>query len=236
MTDEVTEGASASPSLTEVVSAAIETWAGGKFKCRPGKVTKYDAANQVADVAVLLKRQLATADGTALVESIGVIPSVPVQFPRVRQFFISFPLESGDYVLLQGVDQSIDAFMASQDGTEVSPEDFRLWDTKDAVAFPCFWPDFGALGDASSNNMVLGKDGGVQIHITGDNKVEVKASGGSASQSAAIAEKLQTLYASLKTIFDTHIHPTPAGPASPTATPAPAWDSTIASTKLKLED
>lgn len=232
-----TQSVSATPTTAEVIRVAMEAMLLGKFKCRPGRIESYDAVRQVANVKPMLKRRIAAAGGQELVEPMQVVSEVPVVFPRSRDFFISFPLAAGDYVLLVGVDQSIDAFVSSQVGTDVDPDDFRWWDATDVVALPGFWPFAAALSDASASNMVLGKDdGGVQVHITSANKVEVKLGGGSAAQSAAIAEKLETLYGGLKTIFDAHIHPTPVGPTSPTATPAPGWDSTIASTKLKLQD
>lgn len=241
-----TGSVSATPTTAEVIRVAMEALLVGKFKCRPGRVESYDAARQVVSAKPMLKRRLAAAGGQEIVESMQVVSDVPVMFPRSRSFFVSFPLEAGDYVLLVGVDQSIDAFVASQEGTDVDPDDFRWWDATDVVAFPGFWPAASALGDADASNMVVGLDGGVQVHVTGTNRVEVKSSGGSAAQSAAISEKLDALYSTvitgIKAVFDTHIHVSPVGP---TGTPQnvalapvsfPTWDPAIASAKLKLED
>jgi hypothetical protein len=76
---------------------------------------------------------------------------------------------------------------------------------------------------------------GASLKVTGkgSNAVTVLGDGG---VKAAIADHLQTFYSTVKGIFDPHIHPTGMGPSGQTATPFPAWDSTINSNKLKFPD
>lgn len=161
-----TESASATPTLAEVVRRALEAMMLGKFKARPGRIESYDAARQVATAKPMLKRRIAAAGGQEIVEAMQVVSEVPVLFSRSRDFFLSFPLAAGDYVLLVGVDQSIDAFVSSQVGADVDPDDFRFWDETDVVALPGFWPFAAALPDASALDMVLGKTGGPRIQIS----------------------------------------------------------------------
>lgn len=161
-----TASVSATPTTAEVIRVAMEALLVGKFKCRPGRVESYDAARQVVSAKPMLKRRLAAAGGQEIVESMQVVSDVPVMFPRSRSFFVSFPLAAGDYVLLVGVDQSIDAFVASQEGTDVDPDDFRWWDATDVVAFPGFWPSSAALPDASATNLVVGHSGGPQVQVS----------------------------------------------------------------------
>lgn len=238
------QGNSRSPTFGEVLRAAMETRLGELHVAMPGKIESYDAATQRAEVKPMLMRRFANVDGEEVVESLPVLSDVPVIFPRSGQYFISFPLEPGDYVMLVFNERNVDNFEASQLGSEVDPQDFRLHNLADAVAFPGYYPLAGALKEADAANLVLGKDdGGIQIHMTPGGTVEVKLGGGTAALSAAIAEHLKALYTDpipngIKAAFDNHVHSTgvgPSGPPSPQAT-FPAWNDAIASEKLKLED
>lgn len=226
------------PTLSEVLRALRNSIMRDLHVASVGRVTRYDAEKQEADVKPLLRRQVVYSDGEeGTPESIPVIPSVPVFFLRTSRFFVSMPIQRGDLVLLIFIDNSIDRYMSGQPGVEVDPGDFRTHDMTDAVAFAGLWPDSAALKQAHATNMVLGADdGGAQIHITPDGKVEIKLGGATAANSAALAEKLEALYGQLKSLYDAHTHATGTGPSGPPVVQAPAWDSSIASEKLKLED
>jgi len=95
------------------------------------------------------------------------------------------------------------------------------------------------------------KEGEIEMQLSGGAALKVVGSGGGAvttlgdgAVAAAVAEHLETLYNSVKSVFDSHIHittatvgsgPTP-GVISPSATPFPAWSAAIKSTKLKFPD
>ena len=188
----------------------------------------------------MIMRRFANVDGEETVESLPVLSDVPVIFPRSGQFFISFPVAAGDYVLLVFNERNVDNFEASQLGSEVDPQDFRLHSLADAVAFPGYFPIAGALKEADAGNLVLGKDdGGVQVHVTPGGTVEVKLGGGTASQSAAVAEVLETFYNQFKAMYELHLHGSGMGPTGaplPPNNPWPTFDQAIKSAKLKLED
>lgn len=62
---------------------------------------------------------------------------------------------------------------------------------------------------------------------------------GSATHSAAVAEYLMALYASLKATLDTHVHASALGPTSTMQAggfTAPAWDDRIGSTHLRIPE
>ena len=228
---------SRSPRLEEVITFAIERGAADLRVALPGKIHSYDATTQKASVKPLVQRLTATQDGKGLLEPIPIINDVPVIFPRSGAFFMSFPLAVDDCVLLIFNDASIDNYMIGKiKGEDVNPDDFRTHSLSDAVCLPGFYPFLSALKQADTTDMTLGKDdGGIQIHLTPGGTVDVKFGGGTAGKSAAVAENLQTFYNSFKALYDAHVHPTGVGPSGPPAAPAPTWDNTIASTKLKLE-
>lgn len=64
-----------------------------------GRVQRYDAALQVADIVPMVRQQVPRADGRYDVESLPIIPSVPICFLRVGPWFIAASVEPGDSVL-----------------------------------------------------------------------------------------------------------------------------------------
>jgi hypothetical protein len=77
---------------------------------------------------------------------------------------LSFPLAAGDFVFLLFPEQTIGAWRALK-GALTAPGDLRRHDLSGAVALPCLYPDSQALADAHASNVVLGFDGGQQIHV-----------------------------------------------------------------------
>lgn len=233
-----TQDRARTPSLADVLAAHRDSIMGELHVATVGRIERYDAGQQVADVQPLLKRRVVYDSGEeGPAETLPVLPGVPVLFARSASFFMSLPLKRGDHVMLVFLDASTDRFLAGQPGAVTDPGDFRAHDMSDAVALAGLWPSSRALRQADPDNMVMGADdGGAQIHVTPDGKVEIKLGGGAAPNSAALAEKLEALWGQLKSAFDTHTHATGTGPSGPPVSPAPGWDSSIASDKLKLED
>lgn len=164
----------------------------------PGRVEKYDAARQVADVKPLIQRRITTAEGGEIVESLPVIPDVPVVFPRAGGFFISLPIAVGDRVLLVFNDKSIDKFVTGE-GEDTDPVDVRNQALSDAVALPGFHPFGEALTGVSTSDIVIGKEGESQDFV-------------------ALAAKVLTELQNVAAAFNGHVH---GGVTSGAATTAP---------------
>lgn len=133
----------------------------------PCRVESYNASKQTADVLPMIKRQVPDGDGGYTLEDLPVLPNVPVAFPRGGGgFFMSFPLQKGDFVFVVFSERAIGAWR--QKGQSTTPGDLRMHSLAGAVALPCLYPSDDALDDAHASNMVLGKDGtdGAQIEIT----------------------------------------------------------------------
>lgn len=76
---------------------------------------------------------------------------------------------------------------------------------------------------------------GATVQAAGkDATATFKVGGGAVA--VAIANHLQTLYTQLKAVFDAHTHATGTGPSGAPASPAPAWDAAIKSTKVTIPD
>jgi hypothetical protein len=226
------------PSLAEVIRNAIDTRLGNLQVALPGRVEKYDAATQTADVQPQLIRVIKDADGNEVQERYPKIPSVPVLFPRSGAFFVSLPIQVGDTVLLVFCDYSIDQWRAK--GRESVISDDRPHGLHAAVAIPGLFPDSGALSDAHADDLVIGKDDdGMQIRVTSDDKVQVTYDGGqtleiegqgaSAKMTLGAGDRAVALYQELKTAYDAHVHPTGVGPSG---VPSSLLPTNVASSKL----
>jgi hypothetical protein len=250
-------GNTRSPSLEEVLRAALDQGIADVHTSLPGKVEKYDPATQKADIKPLLKKTTINEDGTELVEELPIITDVPVMFPRAGGYFISFPVQQGDFVLLVIVERSIDKYMAGQ-GEDTDPVDLRMHDLTDAVAFPGLYPFAKPIKDSNGNDLVLGQDekgsqlvikdgGAVEITFDGGNTIKLENKDadatltlGDGAKHVAIVEALQTLWGKLNLYLDAHTHPTGVGPSGPPAAPgpipSPPWEAVINSTKVSIPD
>lgn len=139
----------------------------------PARVEAYDPATQKVDAKPLVQRRVLGANGAEAVEPIPIVASVPVAFPRGGGFFLSFPLQVGDLVLLVFTERSLDKWLDGR-GEEVDPVDLRTHDLSDAVAIPGVYPFRSAVADAGSTDAVLGKDGSdAQVHLRADDTIHV---------------------------------------------------------------
>jgi hypothetical protein len=143
--------------LETALARAFEAFGAQLHTALPGRVEKYDAATQTADVLPMIQLQ-----GLAL----PVLPNVPVAFPRGGGGFLSFPLESGDFVFLLFAESSIDQWRAK--GALTNPGDPRRHSLTAAVALPCLYPSAGALADAHASQVALAMDGGKGVFVDTD--------------------------------------------------------------------
>jgi hypothetical protein len=163
---------SRTPTLSELIRLAIEARLAGVHVSVPGRVEKYDASKQRADIKPLVK----TAQG----ESVPVITNVPIIFPGGGGFRVVFPVVKGDTVLLVFCERSIDNW--KKRGGEVDPIDTRHHALSDAVAYVGLRAESDAMKDAPTGSMKVGKDAGsVQAEFK-DDEVEIGGGGAAPAQ------------------------------------------------------
>ena len=228
------------PDLAEVLRVAMDNRLSDLHVALPGRVEKYDLAQQSADIKPLIKRAFQTADGTEVLEELPVISQVPIVFPRAGGFFISLPIKKGDLVTLLFCERSIDKYTKGT-GKDTDPVDLRQHELIDAVAFPGFYPFSEAIAEASGSDMVVGHDGGMQMTID-DAGAMALAAVGAATQAVALATKVQTELGNVQTAHNTHIHITTAtiGPSAVPGVIAPPvivyTPGTVGSSKVTAEE
>lgn len=221
------------PSLADLLKRAIDYTLEDVHVMLPGKVASYDAATQKANVDLLVKRRIALDNGQELTETFPQLPNVPIVFPRgggVPGFFVSFPIQVGDFVMVMFAERSIDAWLFSSGGV-TDPNDFRKHDLSDAVAIPGLYPFSKALPDAHAANMAMGASGGGQVHFDG---VNVHLGSFPATDFVALATATEARLAAIETWGAAHTHVC-AAPSSPSGPPVPplAPGAPVASTIAK---
>lgn len=124
------------PTLTHLLKTAIEHRLLDVHTALIAKVESYDADKQLVDVALVLKRRLQNIDGEWINETLPVLCDVPVLFPRAGGFFLSFPIQPGDFVQLIFNESSIEAWLTDSAPSVLSTQRFTL---EGAIASPgCF--------------------------------------------------------------------------------------------------
>lgn len=198
------------PTLAHLLKTAIEHRLLDVHTALIAKVERYDAEKQLVDVAPVLKRSIKTLDGEWAHESLPVLCDVPVLFPRAGGFFLSFPIQAGDFVQLIFNEASIEAWLTDKAPNTPCNQRFSL---EGAVAIPGVFPLNKALSGAHAENLVLGQEQGLQIHIDGQ---KIRLGSADAHEALAIASKVQEELDRIKASFNAHTHVPSGGTIKPT--------------------
>jgi len=153
------------PDLAEVIDDALESRLLDLHVALPGRVQSYDAATQTAQIELGVHRVLVTEDGDPVPETLPILESVPVAFPRAAGAFLSFPITTGDPGLVVFAEQSIDQWRSK--GTPTQPGDRRRHSLTGGVFVPGLVPNDLALDDPGLDTATaLGTVAGVQLRLT----------------------------------------------------------------------
>jgi hypothetical protein len=196
-------------SLAQILKQAIDNRLLDIHTALIGKIETYDAARQLADIKPVAKCALRDSDGALKQEDLPLLVDVPILFPRAGGFFISLPIQAGDFVQVIFNEGSIDEFLTESSSTISSAGRFTL---QGAVALPGLYPEAKALVDAHETNLVLGRERGTQIHVD-DKKIYLGSD--KASEALALASKVKEELDRIKSVFNNHTHLSSTGPIKP---------------------
>ena len=157
--------------LSEPLRAAVESVMSELHVCLPGRVERYDHAEQRAEVKPLLRRNYRDGEESDM----PVIADVPVIWPRAGGASLTMPVQAGDGVLLVFADRSIDRWLAQ--GGEVTPNDRRKHDLSDCVAIPGLVPfaSFGDVEPPENNDDTVLQYAGSSLRMKADGDIEITA-------------------------------------------------------------
>lgn len=195
--------------LAELLKQAIENRLLDMHTALIAQVESYDAKKQQVNVSPVLKRSIKSLDGRKISEQLPMLCDVPVLFPRAGGYFISFPIQPGDFVQLIFNESTIDEWLLGSTSLDSSYR-FTL---EGAVAIPGVYPESRPIYGAHEKNFVAGKDRGLQIHID-DQKIRLGSA--DATEALAIASRVQEELDRIKSAFHGHTHAPPGGSIKPT--------------------
>ena len=120
--------------LQDLLSRFRESLTADLHTSLPGKIVRYDASTQKADVQPLIKERYTDEAGAMQSRELPVIPAVPVQFPGAGGYRITFPVAADDVGLVVFSEASLDKWLVS--GGTVDPADDRRHDPDYGKKFP----------------------------------------------------------------------------------------------------
>lgn len=209
------------PTLADILGDHRDAMLSELHVAMPGRVQKYDASKQVADVIPCVKGTIPDSDGNTLIEDRPVIPNVPVAWYRGGGFSMTFPLAPGDHVWLVF---NSDAIAQWRNTGEISePGDLRRSSLSYPFAIPAAAPDTKPITDpGSSSEAVISVPGGATMRV-----------GGGGAGFVALASKVETELSKIATAFSTFI-PGSGGASFPQPYTTPS-SGVVAATKFKAE-
>jgi hypothetical protein len=107
------------PSLAQLIKQAVDNRLLDVHTALIAKVENYNAEKQLVDISPVLKRSIATMDDDLVSEDLPMLCDVPVLFPRAGGFFISFPIQPGDFVQLIFNETDIEEWFEAKEPTIV---------------------------------------------------------------------------------------------------------------------
>lgn len=134
-------------SLQELITSAFEHQMAGINTCIPGVIVSVDDLDSLM-VSVQPTINMKFKDGQ--VQEYPTITSVPLLMPSSKTSAVTFPVSSGDPVLLVFSMRGTDTFK-SGNGRPSAPTDFRKFDLSDAFAIPAPWPKAQSVNNPSKH-------------------------------------------------------------------------------------
>lgn len=164
--------------MEEYVGDKINHYMKNIYTALPAIITKVDLANQKIDAKPAVNYLYKDFSSTEF----PIFTNIPLIFPASKSSSLTFPVSIGDTVLLVFSKKGITKFKLSDGNKPVTPNDFREFDKRDAVAIPGLFPFKTAVNKGSNrslphnaNDLVLahnlGKAGEAEIRIKPDGEI-----------------------------------------------------------------
>lgn len=187
--------------LAELLRAAAAGELSEVYTSIPGRIVRYEARKRRADVKPLVMRAYYNEAGERIVESLPVIPNVPVIFPGAGGYRLTFPVVASDtngtLCALHFAMVSLDKWLSGT-GREVDPEVDHGHSITDAWAVPELLPFGSPLSSEPTDHATMGHDEGPQIHFRGDVITAGDEAGAEfASKANLVLERFEQLYNSI---------------------------------------
>lgn len=173
----------------------------------PATVTAYDPAKMTVSAQPCVKGNVRQQDGTSKQVNMPLCVDVPVVFPHGGGFSLTFPIASGDEVLLVFSSRCIDGWW--QEGGVQPALDKRMHDLSDAFAIPGPWSQKTKITGGLTGAQLRNAAGTTVVEVSADtitlaaahvviNSADVKIAGASLLHNSV-------------NVGSTHVHADPQG-------------------------
>lgn len=221
----------------EVIRRAIAGAFADVHTTIPGKVVRVNMDGdkvKSVDVQPLIKRAHLDEKDQRVVETLPVIPSVPVMFYRAGRYRITLPITTSTTGAILFSEASLDTWLAK--GGTVDPGDDRRFSLADAMFYPGLCSPTDALKSAPTDRMTIGDDNGLQIHIDGS-KIKIGSNVDLELEAPVLEDLLKTYLSTLRGWMAAHVHTATAigAPTTPpTVLPVPS-PGTLGSGSVRIK-
>lgn len=145
----------------------------------PARVVRYFPETCEVELQPCVEDARVTLEGDYEHDAFPMLVGVPVIWPGGGDYRITFPLVPGDTGLVEFMEVSTDKWLFTDGTRVVDPQDPRRKHLSDAVFIPGLRTFQRAWQGARQDAITLGKDGGLQVHIS---ETEVRLGGDAATQ------------------------------------------------------
>jgi hypothetical protein len=210
----------------EVLNAALDGRLAVTWTCLPAEVISYNPAKLTCVCQPLVKVSLRASNGSFQWVDLPVLVDVVVGFPMGGGFFVTFPLEEGDEVLVHFADRCIDAWWQNS-GSQI-PSEIRFHDLSDGFAFPGIKSSPNVPEGLSATDFQIVGPSGFILDVTPGGKLTITApmgvviNGNLQVNGSVEATEEGTFHTSTTGIpVSSHVHPGVTSGGSDTGAPIP---------------
>lgn len=158
----------------ESLRLAMESQQAQIWTALPGVVAAVNLAAQTLSVQPTVQGSVASPDGAKQLVNLPLLVDVPIVWPRAGGFALTFPIATGDEVLVVFASRCIDSWW--QSGGIGAPAEARMHDLSDGFAILAPTSQPKKLSGVSSTNVQLRDEAGTTyVEITPDGKARVVA-------------------------------------------------------------
>lgn len=227
------------PTLAGALTGAIEKRLLQVHTCIPAKVERWDPVKGLVDAKPLVMAYKRGEDGERIPYPLPVVANAPALFFGAGGFRQTYPVEVGDFALLLFAEASLDVWL--ERGVDVDPEDERRHHLSDGIALLGLRPATSPWTGLESPSTTWGKDGGLQISISGVEMLLGTAAVDALLKGTSFISAFNSWRTALNTLLTAlaTLNPTNIAPAATAYTTAEGVFSSalssVLSTKVKTE-
>lgn len=161
----------------EALRIAFDSFQSSVWTAMPGVVQSVDLDAMTCEVQPAIQGTIVDENGDTKNVDYPLLTDVPIVFPSAGGFIITFPIKSGDEVLVVFASRCIDAWWQSG-GVKNQAMEIRMHDLSDGFAIPGPRSQPKTVDSISSTGLQIRNDAGTSyVEIAADGKIKLVSPG-----------------------------------------------------------